>query len=149
MSIRKYTVNDYPAVLEIYSKAKLDELRYENNIFELLPLDKDNVRLAGLIESEIYLYDNGRVLGYGAICDKEIRALFVLPESRGLGVGKVLLEFLISQISGVVSLYVADSNFPAKNLYGHYGFKVTDIFETSYNGISVLANRMVRAISNE
>ncbi len=149
MSIREFTVNDYPAVLEIYSKAKLDELRYENNIFELLPLNKDDVRLAELMESEIYLYDNGGVLGYGAICNKEIRALFVLPESRGVGVGKVLLEFLISQVSGVVSLYVADSNYPAKNLYENYGFKVTETFETTYNGISVFANRMIRAINSE
>lgn len=149
MSIREFTENDYPIILEIYAQTKLDELRYENKMFELLPLEKDKIRLEELMESDIYLYDNGSVLAYGAICDKEIRALFVLPKSRGVGIGKELLKFLITKTSSAAILHVAESNNAAKNLYENCGFKVTETFETTYNGMPVFANKMIRPIGNE
>ncbi len=149
MRVRRFTQADYSAVLDIYSKVKLDELRYENNNFELLPLEQDTVRLAALLESDIYLYGNGKILGYGAIYKSEIRALFVLSENRGVGVGKALLEYLLSKASGEVSLHVASSNYLAKSLYESYDFNVTETFETSYNGIAVLANTMIRTINTE
>ena len=144
MKIRAFCDKDYPRVLEIYANSKLDELRYENEKFELLPLENDEKRLSALKESDIYVYDDGGILGYGAVFESEIRALFVCPLARGKGIGKVLLEFLLSQISGKAILYVAMTNIPAKELYKRYGFEVSDKFITEYNGVPVYANQMVR-----
>lgn len=47
-----------------------------------------------------------------------------------------------------LKLYVAKSNAPAKNLYAQYGFEVVEEFETSYNGIPVFANKMIRFTKN-
>lgn len=66
MSIRKYSPRDYHQILAIYSASKLDELRYEDTAFELLPLDKDTIRLAQLIESDIYLYETNAIVGFCA-----------------------------------------------------------------------------------
>ena len=148
MKIRKFSENDFPLIVDIYSKSKLHELRFEQNEFELLPLENDTKRLAELKESDIYVYEDGHILGYGALFGSEIRALFVHPTSRGKGVGKSLFEFLLSKVTGLVILYVAKTNAPAKKFYNNYGFKVIDEFQTTYNGRLVCANKMVREVNH-
>jgi len=148
MNIRPFRDNDFPAILDIYANSKLDELRFESEEFELLPLEDDRVRLAELKESDIYVYDDGGVIGYGALFGSEVRALFVCPSARGKGIGKSLLGFVLLKAKGAASLYVAKTNIPAKLLYNSVGFVITDEFETTYNGVSVLANKMVRSVNN-
>ena len=144
MNIRAFSEKDYPRVFEIYSNSKLDELRFEKKRFHLLPLEHDEKRFSALKESDIYVYDDGEILGYGAIFEAEIRTLFVCPSARGKGIGKEIIEFLLSQITGRANLFVAKTNIPAKELYKTYGFKVSDEFLTEYNGEPVYANEMVR-----
>ena len=144
MRIRSFNQGDFPAILDIYAKSKLDELIHEDKEFVLLPLEEDEKRLAELLESDIYVCEDNRVIGYGALFGSEIRALFVHPDCRGRGLGKLLLEYLLSLIEGQAVLYVAKTNAHAKNLYEKYRFKVADEFETAYNGVPVLANKMVR-----
>jgi putative acetyltransferase len=144
MSIRSYIPDDLPVIFDIYKRSKLDELKFEDKIFTLLPLKNDAVRLNNLMESDIYVYqENSCIFGYGAVCGNEIRALFIHPQFRGKGVGKKLFEFLLSLISGLPCLYIASSNQPAKKLYQQYGFIVTDTFETTYNQVQVMAQKMV------
>jgi len=149
MNIRAFHENDYPEILDIYAESKLDELTYENKAFKLLPLENDHKRLAELQESDIYVYEDNGIIGYGALFGYEIRALFVHPNGRGKGIGKRLLKHLLSIIEGPVYLYVAKTNTPAKNLYKKLGFTVVDEFETAYNGISVYANKMMRVESGD
>ena len=144
MNIRPFTENDYSAVVEIYHKSKLDELRFEEKAFELLHLEKDEKRYTEFKESEIFVCEDGGIVGYGALFESEIRALYVHPSMRGIGIGKRLLEFLLSKIKGPANLYVAKTNAPAKCLYSNYGFMVVDEFETNYNGVPVFANKMMR-----
>jgi ribosomal protein S18 acetylase RimI-like enzyme len=146
MNIRKYKTGDYQTILDMYAVCKLDELCYEDTQFELLPLDKDLKRRGELFESEIFLFEDDGVVGYCAHFGSEIRALVVHPRSRGKGIGKCLLEFLLAKIPGSAELYVAKSNTPAKNLYMQFGFLIVEEFITSYNGIAVLANKMVRFV---
>lgn len=145
MNIRACDDGDLPAIFDIYNRSKLDELKYETSALSLLPLEKDEIRLSKLMEADIYVYqEQARICAYGAICGNEIRALFVHPEFRGKGVGKRLLEFMLSLIQGQPCLYVARSNKPAKCLYLGYGFKVIDTFETTYNQQPVIAQKMAR-----
>jgi putative acetyltransferase len=148
MRIRPFHENDFPAILDIYARSKMDELIYEQKEFVLLPLTEDQKRLAELQESDIYVCEDNGIVGYGALFGSEIRALFVCPDCRGKGVGKLLLTHLLSLIEGPAVLYVAKTNAPAKNLYEKFGFKVTDEFETTYNLVHVLANKMVRTQSH-
>ncbi|MBV1920132.1 MAG: GNAT family N-acetyltransferase [Pseudomonadales bacterium] len=145
MNIRPFRDADFSEVLDIYANSKLDELRFESEAFKLLPLNEDEIRLAELRESDIYVYEDEGVMGYSALCGSEIRALFVCPSARGKGIGKGLLEFMLLKVTGTVSLYVAKTNAPAKQLYNNFGFIITDEFDTTYNGVPVLANKMVRS----
>ena len=147
MSIRKYEDADFSAVLSIYNKSKLDELKFEDEEFKLLPLDQDEKRLRDLMESDIHVFEADAVVAYGAIYGSEIRALFVDPSKRGSGLGRALLEYLLAKIEGPASLFVAKTNFPAKSLYEAYGFEVASEFLTEYNDQPVWANEMVRAKS--
>lgn len=148
MNIRPFEKRDYPAILEIYSMSKLDELINETKQFELLPLDKDPKRLSELFESDIYVYEEAGIMGYGALFGAEIRALFVHPHGRRKGLGRQLLEYLLAKVEGDTTLYVAKTNNNAKNLYEKFGFIVVGEFKTEYNGVPVLANKMLRIGSN-
>lgn len=143
MEIRPFQPGDFATLAEIYTLSKLDELRFEEGQFEFLPLERDQKRLSGLMESRIYVWEQGRVLGYGAVCGNEIRALFVHPLARGKGIGSSLLSCLLSKVELPARLYVAKSNAPAKKLYQRFGFAVTREFQTDYNGKPVSANEMV------
>ena len=149
MTIRASREEDLPKIFEIYSSSKLDELKFEAQDFSLVPILQDSKRLNELMESDIYVFHNNEIIqGYGALYGSEIRALFVRPESRGMGIGKKLLEFLLSNISSNACLYVASTNHPAKKLYSSYGFNVTETFKTTYNYLPVLAQRMDRNNNN-
>jgi putative acetyltransferase len=149
MTIRASSEEDLPQIFDIYSKSKLDELQFEEHEFSLVPIEEDSKRLSELMESDIYVFHNEQLVeGYGALYGNEIRALFVWPESRGKGIGKKLLEFLLFNISSNACLYVASTNHPAKKLYSVYGFNVTDTFKTTYNQLPVLAQRMDRIKNN-
>ncbi|MFL0801200.1 MAG: GNAT family N-acetyltransferase [Agarilytica sp.] len=144
MSIRAYTQIDFPWIADIYDRSKLDELKYEDKTFTLLPLEKDETRFRELMESEIFVYQSqDQISGFGAIYGNEIRALFVHPDFRGDGIGKKLIEFLLLNAQGQAHLFVASTNQPAKSLYQRYGFSVSDTFETTYNKMTVMAQKMV------
>ncbi|NRA52555.1 MAG: GNAT family N-acetyltransferase [Gammaproteobacteria bacterium] len=142
MSIRKYSTRDYPGLLNVYSNSKLDELKYETAKFVLLPLEKDQRRLAQICESEIYVYGDQEVIAFCAYHGSEIRALFVHPKARGQGIGIKLLEFMLFNITDTASLYVAASNYPAIRLYKKHGFEIISEFKTTYNKAVVVANKM-------
>ena len=149
MNIRPLRSDEFFKIAKIYALSKLDELRFESGCFELLPIEQDECRIKELLESSIYVYEDLEVLGYGAFFKDQIRALYVHPDARGGGIGSDLLEFMISQVNVPARLFIAKSNQPARKLYERYGFKVTAEFQTSYNGVPVLANEMVQRINRE
>ncbi len=122
----------------------MDELKNEKHKFEFLPLMQDKVRSEKLFESKIFVFEDKSIVGYCAFFDHEIRAIYVKPSRRNEGIGKRMLEFLFSSINGNSYLFVAKSNIQAKQLYQKHSFKIVDEFETKYNGVKVLANKMER-----
>jgi len=146
--IREFSDNDFEVISAIYNTSKLDELLYEEDIFELLPLKKDIQRLKSLKESTIYVYEVNVVVGYASYKGNEISSLFVHPDSRGSGIGKKLMAFLLGKIGRIANLYVANSNRPAIEFYEKMGFCISNEFQTTYNGKPVLANEMVRALDS-
>lgn len=144
--IRQYNQNDYNRICEIYNASKLDELRYEATPFKLLPLERDSKRRKALLESDLYVYEQGGIIGFTAVHDLEIRALFVCSRYRGMGVGEALLRWVVDRFPGDLCLYVACSNSPAIALYEKHGFRLTDTYLTEYNSEPVWAGKMVRQV---
>lgn len=143
MNIRKYEKKDYKAIVNLYANAKLDEFKFENKAFTLIPLEDDKYRFKQLFESDIYVYDDKGIKACGAIYNNEIRSLFVHNSVRGQGIGNKLLLFLLSQMDGTIELNVVKSNLPAIRLYEKYGFKFCSEYSVDYNNISVLVVKMI------
>ena len=146
MPVRDFAEHDMPAVCAVYAAAKLDEFEHEARQYTLLPLERDGERLGYLRASEVFVYEDeqGQVVGFGARCGTQIRAMFVSPEARGKGVGRQLLERLLDGLDGQVGLNVTASNRNARALYERYGFTAVKEFDTSYNGTPVIYLSMLR-----
>ncbi len=144
-SIRPFEPGDFNAIEAIYAHSKLDELRFEQAQLELVPLKQDEQRFRDLMAAHIVVSAQPDVQGFGAVFGSEIRAIFVHPSYRGKGVGKALLQHLISIAGKPARLSVAKSNVPAVELYRRHGFVTVREFEAYYNGVPVQAIEMERA----
>ncbi len=66
--------------------------------------------------------ENFRRLGFMGIENKKIEMLFLLPDARGKGFGKTLVQYGIKNFS-VKEVTVNEQNPKAKGFYEHLGFK--------------------------
>ena len=67
--------------------------------------------------------EDGSILGFVGTHDAKIEMLFILNESRGQGIGKVLLQYAIEQL-GATKVDVNEQNPLAVGFYQKMGFKV-------------------------
>lgn len=143
MTIRPYKEQDKSSVINIYNSSKLDELIFEKEEFELIPLQKDLQRKRLIFESKIWVYEDKHIKGFVAFDNTNIFGLFVNPEDRGEGIGRDLLKAAISDAGEEIKLQVVVSNLAANDLYSRFGFEVSSVESGSYNGKEVFVNKMV------
>jgi len=67
--------------------------------------------------------DQGAIIGFVGVHQQKIEMLFILNAVRGQGVGKLLLEFAITQLAAD-SVDVNEQNPQALGFYKHMGFNV-------------------------
>ena len=138
MNIRAYTKSDFKIISKIYELSKLDELINEKNDFELIPLEIDKKRYTDFIESWVYVVEIGsHVVGFFGYREEHLSWLFVHPEFRGKGVGKIMIDFIKTKLKDSISLSVVASNASAISLYKKQGFKKNREITGEYNGIPV------------
>ncbi|MCJ2165618.1 GNAT family N-acetyltransferase [Pseudodesulfovibrio sp. S3] len=65
----------------------------------------------------------GRIHGFVGVVEQAVEMLFLAPQSRGKGLGKMLLNFAIAEF-GARKLDVNEQNPGAVGFYEHMGFKV-------------------------
>ncbi|MEO5932329.1 MAG: GNAT family N-acetyltransferase [Duganella sp.] len=137
LRVRQFNESDLAEVGRVYANAKRDELAYEAKAVEIIPLEVDAVILAAFRESDVIVYADDRVVGFAAMFDGQLRALFVHGEARGRGVGRALLNAALARAPRGLSLYVAESNLNARQFYDRSGFTVTGSVTRHYNGMDV------------
>lgn len=137
MPIRSFKEADLADVCRIYVDAKRDELAYEGKVIDVIPLEEDAVILAAFRESDVIVWDDGGVVGFAAMFDGQLRALFVHSEARGRGVGHALLDAALARAPEGLCLHVAQSNLNARQFYERSGFTVTGMAKRHYNGIDI------------
>ena len=64
--------------------------------------------------------------GTVTLTDNEVDRLFVLPEFRGRGYGRALLDFAEERISEKYDVIILHASLPAKNIYLKRGFREVD-----------------------
>lgn len=67
--------------------------------------------------------NQGAILGFLGIAEKNIEMLFISPENRGQGIGKLLLNYAVKE-QGAKKVDVNEQNLQAVGFYEHLGFKV-------------------------
>tara|TARA_B100000683_G_scaffold149091_2_gene144323 strand:+ start:1019 stop:1453 length:435 start_codon:yes stop_codon:yes gene_type:complete len=67
--------------------------------------------------------EDGTILGFIGVAEHNVEMLFLAPESRGKGIGRVLLQFAINNL-GATKVDVNEQNPSAVGFYEHMGFKV-------------------------
>lgn len=120
--IRKIEVTDYPRLMEIWESAVLnthDFLKKEDFLYykEQLPVYFQYVTLLGF-EQE------GGLVGFMGVAEGNLEMLFVDNNYRGMGIGKKLITYAISDLQ-VTKVDVNEQNAQAVGFYKHVGFNVS------------------------
>jgi GNAT superfamily N-acetyltransferase len=92
------------------------------------------VREVVLARSAVWVAEAaGRVVGYAAVEDGVLDALYLLPGARRQGLGTLLLRRAQAHSPGGLSLFVFQKNTGARAFYAHHGFTPTDTNDGSRN----------------
>ncbi|XFB06516.1 GNAT family N-acetyltransferase [Azotobacter salinestris] len=70
-----------------------------------------------------YKDEQGSLQGFVGVSNGKVEMLFISPEYRGMGIGKLLLNYAINHL-GATELDVNEQNPLAIAFYKHMGFKV-------------------------
>lgn len=68
---------------------------------------------------------NNKIIGIVGVADRKLEMLFILPEYIGKGLGKHLMNFVLTELN-VNSVDVNEENANATEFYKRFGFKVYD-----------------------
>ncbi len=77
--------------------------------------------------------ESGKIVGFLGVEFQKIEMLFLLPEERGKGFGKTLVQYAIKKYA-VCEVTVNEQNPSAKGFYEHLGFKLYKRSETDEQG---------------
>jgi ribosomal protein S18 acetylase RimI-like enzyme len=87
-----------------------------------------------LAESAVWVAERvGTVVGYAAVKEDVLDALYLLPEARRQGIGTQLLERARQHSPAGLTLFVFQRNTDARAFYERHGFTVVDTDDGSRN----------------
>lgn len=89
--IRAFTESDMEDVLDVWLSASLKAHDFIAPDFWRSQLE--NMRSTYIPASEVYVYESGStVIGFYALLENKLAAIFVAPDLQGTGIGKLLLS---------------------------------------------------------
>ena len=135
MKLRRFEKNDWIEIKDIYNLSKPDEMRGSVDLRALVPIENDEKGLRLFNESQILIVEeNGTILGFGGHKENYISWLFVHPSHRRKGVAHLILDQIMSKLTGTIKLNVGKHNEAAKSFYFKLGFKIEREFTGNFNG---------------
>jgi putative acetyltransferase len=76
---------------------------------------------------------NGRIAGFVGTAERKVEMLFIHPQSRGLGIGKKLLQYAVQELQAN-AVDVNEQNEQAVGFYKHFGFRTVSRSEVDGMG---------------
>jgi putative acetyltransferase len=121
--INSASQRDYPAIIELWelsvraSHFFLPE-DYLQKIKSLLPSILPTVKLFVHFDK-----DNQTITGFVGVSEEKIEMLFIHPDNRGQGIGRLLNKFAVEQLQ-TYKVDVNEQNEKAVSFYKKMGYKV-------------------------
>ena len=121
--INSASERDYPAIIELWelsvraSHFFLPE-DYLQKIKSLLPSILPTVKLFVHFDK-----DNQTITGFVGVSEEKIEMLFIHPDNRGQGIGRLLNKFAVEQLQ-TYKVDVNEQNEQAVSFYKKMGYKV-------------------------
>ncbi|GIU47372.1 N-acetyltransferase [Shewanella algidipiscicola] len=120
--IRKYHDNDLNSVLTIWLNASVKAHDFVPAEFWESQVDK--MRDIYIPASEAYIFEMGsEIVGFYALYENSLAAIFIAPEWQGQGIGKQLLNHAKTQRTAL-TLCVYQENKASYQFYLSQGFQV-------------------------
>ena len=133
MTIRQALPDDRNVLLDIWLRSVRATHTFltEEDIQSLLPLVRD----AALVELELWVLcsDAGLPIGFLGLSRAKVEALFLAPEHRGRGGGRMLLDHA-RRLKGPLTVDVNEQNPEAVRFYEACGFAVVGRSELDDQG---------------
>lgn len=123
---------DFPALTDLWeaSVRATHHFLTEQDIMQLRPCILEDY--LGAVTLRAYRDAEGHFLGFVGIYEDKVEMLFVAPQARGQGIGKLLLQHAIEQF-GITELDVNEQNPLAVGFYLHQGFMI--VKRSSHDGM--------------
>lgn len=121
MRLRPYTTDDLPAVLDAWEHVSRTAHAFlPDDFFET---EKHDIAHRWMPVADTTVVDvDGRTVGFVAMLDNEVGALFVHPDTQGHGYGRALLDHVASS-RPYLELDVFEANTTGRAFYDKYGFE--------------------------
>ncbi|HBN6206200.1 TPA: N-acetyltransferase [Vibrio parahaemolyticus] len=120
--IRQYNPHDLDSVLEIWLEASVKAHDFISA--EFWESQVENMRNIYIPASEVYVFEvDSKVVGFYALYENNLAAIFVSPAFQGKGIGKQLLSHAKAQ-RAVLGLSVYKENQASYQFYLSQGFAV-------------------------
>ncbi|NVC94519.1 N-acetyltransferase [Vibrio natriegens] len=120
--IRKYNSNDLDLVIEIWLEASVKAHNFVSADF--WESQVESMRNIYIPASEVFVYEiESKIVGFYALYENNLAAIFVLPVFQGKDIGKQLLSHAKAQ-RAILSLSVYKENKASYQFYLSQGFRV-------------------------
>lgn len=122
--IRKYQDSDVDAVVSVWRVAS--DLAHPFLTKEFQDDAAVKVRNVYLQFAETWVKEvDDEVIGFIALIENEVGALFISPMHHGKGMGRELMDFAVRQ-KGSVTVEVFKENPIGRKFYDRYGFRIIE-----------------------
>ena len=119
--IREYEDKDLAELLDAWYSASMVAHAFLSE--EFFEQERENIVSIHVPNAETWVYElDGIVIGFIALIENEVGAIFLDPKFHGRGIGRALMDHARNQRSEL-ELDVFKENVIGRNFYKKYGFK--------------------------
>jgi GNAT superfamily N-acetyltransferase len=128
--IRRANADDVGAIAELHERS-FGTLTF---LPMLHTLDEHRTHFARVVaEQEVWVWDDGGILGYAGIDDSMLNYLYVEPDAIGRGIGSALYRRVVERRPDGFTFWVFQENERARRFYEAHGARAVRFTDGSGN----------------